>query len=432
MKQKRVLAACAVFALAGMSLVGCGQNSTDSTTTGDTSAESSDGLTIEYWHRLPDSDGMIKVSEAVEEFNKTHDFTVKSTKFEGTASESYDKISNAVTAGTAPCLAQASFDGIPTMLTRGELLDVTDKAAQYKSNYTSGPWELTSPGGKTYGIPQDSGPMVYLYDKDAFDALGLTAPTTWDEYWALAAQAKAAGKYTSAYLTDDAAGWFSAVHAAAGAQWFQTSGNGWKVEIDSDISKQVDEQWQKSIDDGTTLLVKRWDETDFNTKIADGTLIGYVTAAWDAPLIFDTSGKDSANWQVAQMPDQKSGPWGGSAIVVLKGCEHPDEALEFADWYNTNLEYMASQGLVPAAKGDAPQPDWAKYYGGQDVMAEFATANDNTTTDWMYAPVWLEVQKVIVDGSAGLDSGTKLDSILSDAQKQAIESLEAAGIEVVE
>lgn len=426
-----MLATCAVVALAGFSLVGCGSDSDSGTDSKDAST-SADGITIEYWHRLPDSTGMIKVSEAVEAFNKDHDFTVKSTKFEGTSSESYDKITNAVKAGTAPCLAQASFDGIPAMLNRGELMDVTDLASKYKSNYSQPTWELTSLGGKTYGIPQDSGPMVYLYDKDAFDQLGLQAPTTWDEYWKLAAAAKEKGKYTSAFLTDDAAGWFSAIHAAAGAKWFQTSGNGWKIAIDSDVSQQVDEQWQKSIDDGSTLLVKRWDETDFNPKIQDGTLIGYISAAWDAPLIFDTSGKDSANWQIAQMPDQKSGPWGGSAVVVLKGCQYPEQALEFADWYNSNLEYMVSQGLVPAAKGDAPQPDWAKYYGNQDVMAEFSKANDNTSTDWLYAPIWPEVQKVIIDGAAKLDSGTKLSTILTSAQEQAITSLKAAGIEAVE
>ena len=35
----------------------------------------------------------------------------------------------------------------------------------------------------------------------------------------------------------------------------------------------------------------------------------------------------------------------------MKGCEHPAEAMEFNDWFNTQVDDLASQGLVVAAKG---------------------------------------------------------------------------------
>lgn len=426
---KRTLAACAVAVLAGGSLVACGSGSSGGEGKSGGSSNAA-GATINYWHRLPDSDGMIKVSEAADEFNKDHDFKVKVRKFDGDAASSYDDITNAIKAGNAPCLAQASYDGIPAMLNRGELEDVTKAAAKYKDNYAAGPWGLTSLGGKTYGLPQDTGPLVYFYDKDAFDKLGLQPPKTWEEYWALASKAKGAGKYTSAYLTDDAGAWLAAIASARGAEWFQTKGSGWKVDVESEPSKAVANEFQKSIDEKTTLLVKRWDENDFNTKIADGTLIGYLSAGWDAPLIMDKSGKDKANWQIAQVPGDKTGPWGGSAIVVLKGCKHVDQALEFANWYNTNLKAMASQGLVPAAKGETPKPAWAKYFGDSDVMAALAQANDRMDSNWLFLPTWPSVQKVINDNSAKIGSGTKIADILSAAQKEAVSSLKSSGIKV--
>ena len=34
-------------------------------------------------------------------------------------------------------------------------------------------------GDVVVGLPQDTGPLVYVYDKAAFDAIGIKAPTTW-------------------------------------------------------------------------------------------------------------------------------------------------------------------------------------------------------------------------------------------------------------
>ena len=37
---------------------------------------------------------------------------------------------------------------------------------------------LVSVGAATVGLPQDSGPLVYYYNKAEFSKLGLTVPTT--------------------------------------------------------------------------------------------------------------------------------------------------------------------------------------------------------------------------------------------------------------
>ena len=385
---------------------------------------------IEYWHRLPDKDGMITVKESAEEWNKLHpDMKVKTVKFEGDATASYDKISAAVKAGNAPCLAQASYDGIPAMLVRGELMDVSDLAAKYEDNYGAGPFGQVTLGGKTYGLPQDTGPLVYYYDKAAFDELGLTPPTNWDEYWSNAEKAQAAGKYTSAFFKDEAGDWYAAVNASYGDQWFGVDGDAWKVDVNGQKSQQIANAWQTSIEAGTTLVADRWgDPSPTDTALKDGTLIGYIGAAWEAAFNLDALGVDKAEWRVAQMPDNSSGPWGGSALVVLKGCQAPEAALEYANWYNTNLKAMASQGLVPAAKGAVETPDAIKaLYGGQDVMAELTKAADNANPNWLFSPTWPAVKKTLIDNAG---KGMPLPKNVDAAQDQAVSSLEGMGLNV--
>ncbi|AZA12589.1 ABC transporter substrate-binding protein [Corynebacterium choanae] len=437
---KRLVSLLSVAALSTVGLAACGSDDTakDAVDTASSTvssaaseaAPSGDAVAIEYWHRLPDKDGMIKVAEAADEFNAANpDIQVKTVKFEGDATASYDKISAAIKAGNAPCLAQASYDGLPAMLMRGELMDVTDLAKEYQDHYGAGPWGQVTLGGKTYGLPQDTGPLVYYYDKDAFDELGITAPTTWDEYWSNAEKAQAAGKYTSAFFKDEAGDWYAALNAAYGAQWFDIDGDAWAVDVNGPTSQKVADAWQTSINSGTTLVADRWgDPAPTDTALKEGTLIGYIGAAWEAAFNLDPLGKEEANWQVAQMPEQQSGPWGGSALVVLKGCEAPEAALKFADWYNTNLKAMASQGLVPAAKGKVETPEAIKkLYGGQDVMAELTKAADNANPRWLYSPTWPTVKETLIDNAG---SGMPLQANIDAAQAEAITSLEGAGLQV--
>ena len=105
-----------------------------------------------------------------------------------------------------------------------------------------------------------------------------------------------------------------------------------------------------------------------------------------------SGGTGSGEWQVAQLGDWfgnagKTGPDGGSAVAVLKNSKHPKEAMEFLDWFNTQVPDLVSQGLVPAATAeDAETPsEWSTFFGGQDIMKEFKTANNNMG-DFTYMP----------------------------------------------
>ncbi len=126
-----------------------------------------------------------------------------------------------------------------------------------------------------------------------------------------------------------------------------------------------------------------------------------MAAAWEAPLFIDSAGGTGAGeWKVTQLGDwfgngTKTGADGGSGVAVLKGSKHPAEAMEFLDWFNTQVDDLVSQGLVVAATtADAKTPQkWSDYFSGQDVMAEFKTANDNNGVDFTYMPGFSAVRR---------------------------------------
>lgn len=412
------------------------------TAPGDTgsSGNSSEPVAITYLHRLPDGEGMTKVSDIVAKWNADHpDIQVKATKFDGAAAEMITKLEADVKAGTAPCLAQLGYSEVPSMFTKGMLEDVTAEADKYKDNFSAGTYTLMTVGGKTVGLPQDSGPLVYYYNKTEFDKLGITVPTTADEFTQAAATAAKQGKYIAAFEPDEAQNWLSAQAAAAGATWYSVDGDKWKVDADGSATQVVAKFWQGMLDDKTALVENRWGD-GFKTALLDQKLIGTIGAAWEAPLLSDGM-KDSANvgqWAVAPLPQfgdkPMTGPDGGSGVAVIKGCEHPAQAVEFANWFNTQIPDLVSQGLVVAAKGDMATPDEVKkFYGGQEVFSELAKANTELNPNFPYIPTFPAINS---DMSAAADQAGKGEATVADvfaaAQKASVKSLKDAGLPVAE
>ena len=225
--------------------------------------------------------------------------------------------------------------------------------------------------GKTYGLPQDTGPLVYFYNQKAFDELGIKVPKTKDELIEAAKTAAASGKYIMDYEADEAGNIFAGL-ANASDPWYTVKNDAWVVNTNGSGSQAFAETFQELIDNKATLTNPRW-VPSFDASLQDGTLIGNIGAAWEAPLFKDSAGDTGkGDWRVTQIGDwfgngTSTGPDGGSGVAVLKGCEHKAEAMEFLDWFNTQVEDLTSQGLIVAASTEtAKTPEsWNEFYGGQ-------------------------------------------------------------------
>ena len=326
----------------------------------------------------------------------------------------------------------------PEVFTKGLLQDVTDEAAKYKDDFASGPFALMQVDGKTYGLPQDTGPLTYFYNAAEFEKLGITVPKTADELIETAKKTAAQGKYIMTFQPDEAMMMMSG-QAGASGPWYKVDGNSWVVNTQTKGSKAVADVYQQLIDNKAALTNPRWDAS-FDNSIQSGQLIGTVAAAWEAPLFIDSAGGTGAGeWKVTQLGDwfgngTKTGADGGSGVAVLKGSKHPAEAMEFLDWFNTQVDDLVSQGLVVAATtADAKTPQkWSDYFSGQDVMAEFKTANGNMG-DFTYMPGFSAVGAAMKQTAAkAADGSAKVSDVFDTAQKTSVDTLKNLGLSVKE
>lgn len=432
--KKRLLAGLASLTVMGIALAGCGSSTNNSSNT-----PKDEKVTITYMHRLPDKKGMTLVNDIVAKWNKDNpNIQVKATKFDGAAQDMIKKLATDVKAGTAPDLAQVGYAELPEVFNQGLLQDVTEEAAKYKDHFAEVPFSMMQIGGKTYGLPQDTGPLTYFYNAAEFEKLGITVPKTADELIETAKKTAAQGKYIMTFQPDEAMMMMSG-QAGASGPWYKVDGNSWVVNTQTKGSKAVADVYQQLIDNKAALTNPRWDAS-FDNSIQSGQLIGTVAAAWEAPLFIDSAGGTGAGeWKVTQLGDwfgngTKTGSDGGSGVAVLKGSKHPAEAMEFLDWFNTQIDDLVSQGLVVAATtADAKTPQkWSDYFSGQDVMAEFKTANDNMG-DFTYMPGFSAVGAAMKQTAAkAADGSAKVSDVFDTAQKTSVDTLKNLGLSVKE
>lgn len=438
----KFVAATAV-AMMGMGLAACSTGTTGGETAAsgaESTTATTEAVSFTYMHRLPDGEGMTKISELADQWNAENpDIQVTAVKFDGKADEMIKKIEGDVAAGNGPCLAQLGYGEVPEMFVKGMTEDVTAYAEQYKSNY-SGAYGMMKVGDVVVGLPQDTGPLVYYYNKAAFEELGISAPTNLDEFKAAAAKAAESGKFISAFLVDEAQYWLSAQAAAAGGEWYSAENDQWVVNANDEASATVAAFWQDMLDAKSTLVTERWGD-EFTAALVDGKLIGTIGAAWEAPLLAgDMADTDNVGkWAVAPLPDfgagALTGPDGGSGVAVIKGCEFPEEAMKFNNWLNTQVDALVSQGLIVAATtGEMSTPDAVKeFYGGQDVNAELGKANATLSANFPYIPSFSAVGGPMKEAADAAAKGTgKVADVFAAAQEASVKALKDAGLPVAE
>ncbi|GAB3712603.1 ABC transporter substrate-binding protein [Nocardiopsis nanhaiensis] len=430
--RSRTAMTCAVLSSGALLLAGCGNGA---------GGGSSDGepLTIAYHHRLPDGEGMTPVNDIVAQWNEENPgIQVEATKFDGDANEMALKLETDINSGVGPCLAQVGYGEVPDLYVKGLLQDVGEEADRYEDNYAAGAYSLMDVGNTVVGLPQDTGPLVYFYNEAAFDELGVEVPTTLDELSEAASEAATEDQYAVAFTPDEAQYWLSGQAAAAGATWYAPDGEEWAVDTTGGGTEVVADFWQELIDNDETLVQERWGD-GFTQALTDGSLIGHIGGAWEAGFLLDPLDDTEAEgqWRVAQLPSfgdgDATGPNGGSGVAVTADCEHPAEAMEFNDWFNTQVDDLATQGLVVAADSTPSTPEkMTRQFGGQDVLEELNTANDALTPDFVYAPGFSTLSEINSTASHAGDGSVPVAEVFDTAQTTSVEALENLGLSVAD
>ena len=350
--RSKMMAAVAVAAVGALALAACsGGGSTAGGSAG--AGTSAAPITLTYWAWGTAQEPMVAA------WNKSHpDIQVKHTDAGG-ANDSAAKLLTATRAGNAPDASLVEYQTLPAMIVGNVAADITKYvSAAAKGSFTNADWGLATFNGAIYGVPQDVGPMAFVYNKARLAALGVPVPTTWAEF-ATAAK-KVHTEDPKAYLTtfDPAQfGGFAGLAQQAGAKWWSVNGKTWTVDIDGPQSIAVANYWQGLLDNGAIkaepLLTPQW-----NQELNNGKILSWPSALWAPGVIYGVAPKMAGQWAMAPLPqwtpgDAEVGNQGGSAVVVTTSSKHPKQAAEFAAWINSSQEgadVQLSTGQYPASK----------------------------------------------------------------------------------
>ncbi|MGW2748259.1 ABC transporter substrate-binding protein [Streptomyces sp. NPDC001450] len=347
-KRLRLVTSAVAVALGATALTACGS--------GDDSQAESGPVSLTYWTWTP---GMDKVVDLWNKGPGKKDKITVTVRKQASGDTLVTKILTAHKAKKAPDLVQAEYQALPTLVSNDALADISKEVGDARSKFADGVWQQTTLGtDAVYAVPQDIGPMMFYYREDLFKKYGLQVPTTWEQFaeTARALKKKAPDKSLTTFSANDS-GLFAGLAQQAGAKWWTTSGDKWKVAINDAATQKVAKFWgglvKEGVIDNQPMYQPAW-----NKALNTGKEIAWVSAVW-APGTLTTAAPDTkGKWAMAPLPqwslDQDvTGSWGGSSTAVTTDSQHQAAAAKFAAWLNTDgdaLNALAKQGgIYPAS-----------------------------------------------------------------------------------
>lgn len=397
-------------------------------------SEDSGPVTLTYWTWAP------AVPDAVEVWNEQNpDIQVKVEQPAG-ADDIIAKVLAAQRAGEGPDMFAAEYQKVPNLVLSGAGYDISDLVSDFSDEFTDANWSLVTVGDGIYGVPQDTGPMVYLYRADIFEQNGWTPPTTWDEYADLAATVRQTlpGSYLGGFPDDGAT--LAGYAMPLGAQWWSTDGDSWSVDIDGAETTRVVDFWEPLVRDDL-ISTTHFFTPEWNTQMNDGSILSWAAGAWAPGTIASVAPDTAGDWRIAKMPtwdgETSAGLFGGSSAMVGSTTKHPEEATKFLEWLNGSDEgsaLLAKGGLFPAsiagqaALSDLPVPEMVS---GQDDFWELASDIASDTVSFTWGPnVQIAFDTYSDNVRAALDSGAPFSDALKAAQDKVVSDLKTTGFTV--
>ena len=164
--------------------------------------------------------------------------------FAPTAPAQYNSALNAkLEAGSAGDLITCRpFDGSLVMFQAGHLEDLTDLAALDNFGGVAKSGWSTDDGSATYCIPMASVIHGFIYNKDAFAEVGVEAPSTVDEFYAVLDAINADGNYTPLSM-GTADEWEAATMGYANVGTKYWSGEAGRAALIAGTAKLTDAEW---------------------------------------------------------------------------------------------------------------------------------------------------------------------------------------------
>ena len=402
---KRVAVVAAVSALLGGALVSC---SSTAETSGSADANDLDaaleaGGELTYWTWTPS--GEAQADAFMKEYPNIKVKVVNA----GTATDEYTKLRNAIAAGSgAPDVAQVEYYALQQFALGDGLVDLSKFGfGDLEDSYTPSTWSAVAINDGIYGLPQDSGPLVMMYNQSVLDAAGIAVPTTWDEYVAAAETLHTADP--TKYITNDAGdpGFAQPLIWQAGGTPYKIDGTNVTIDLQDEGAKRWADTWNQMLEPGLLADIPTWSD-DWWKALGNDSIATIITGAWMPGILEGSVPEGAGKWRVAPVPSYDGSATtaenGGSAQSVISQTKNPALAAAFVRWLNSSEESVAvflKFGGFPSTVADLHSDEWLNqapdYFGGQEINKVLLTAAENVSTDWSYLPFQVYANSVFPD-----------------------------------
>lgn len=413
---KSVLLVIVIFSIAA--LAAC--TNSDSNNQGEKKAavKTSDGkVEIEFWHSMGGA-GQETLNEIVEQFNGSQDDYVVKAEFQGSYEESLTKLRTVGGTTDAPAITQVFEVGTKYMIDSGFIEPVStfiDKDGYDSSQLEENILNYYKVDGELYSMPFNSSTPVMIYNKDAFEEVGLDpekAPETFQGV------IDAAEKLT----TDNRAGFSMLTYGWFFEQLVATQGG---LYVDQDNGRAGDAS--KALFNGKEGLRV----FDFLNEINEAGTFGNFGTNWDDIRSAFTTEK------VAMYMDSSAGI---ADIIEMAPFEVGVAYIPYADEIERNGVVIGGASLW-MSKGIAEEEQQAawefmKYLTTPEVQAKwhvetgYFAINPAAYEEEVVKEVWEETPQIRVtvnqlqDTKPGLATQGALISVFPESRQHIVTALE--------
>ncbi|WP_337104148.1 ABC transporter substrate-binding protein [Paenibacillus sp. YIM B09110] len=345
------------------------------------------------------------------------------------------KVQADIVAGTAPDIAQLTFDGLDFAVNNFNAKPLEDivPADELQSNFegfSPNGMKLGQLNGKTYGLPFTFSTPVLFYNAKLFQDAGLdpeAPPTTWEQVKEYGLQIGEKTGVTGTHVGGAAGGdWI--IQALIGSNGGQALSDDRKtIKFGEPEAIGAIEMWQDLIKSGA------------NSKLNDGEAMEAFSQGKLGMLLFTSAIQSSfvaasqaGGWELktAKMPafgDKPTTPVNsGSALFILTDDKAKQQAAwEFLKFATSERGYTiitSEIGYLPLRPAIVEDPNYLKGWVEANPLVKPNLEQLDSLKPWVSYPGanWKQIETILNDSvSKAIVSDGDVASIMQDAQKRA-------------
>lgn len=359
-----------------------------------TSGAMAEAVTVEYWNLFGGGDAEF-MDEIVAEFNETHEnIDVDVTRLEW--EEYYTKLKTATASGNGPDIAISHVTRLKELANEGLVVSLNDLGAevgidwdQYNPNILEG----AEIDGQIYGVPLDTHPLVFYYNKEHLAEADLLAedgtPKMEGSFMEFMEKLKtdSSAKYPMTNWTKLTAEghyrvWWSLYNQLGGSPVITDD----ELTLDKEKAVEAIEYMQEFYDNDYSPLHSEYME---NVNLfRNGEAASLLTGVWITGTLEATEDLDFGVIPMPQIFDDRSA-WGDSHTLVLPYAvdvnqEKREAALTFAKWATDNGELWAKAGHIPSNEAVQEKEE----FKNMPYRMDYVEAADYVTFDSAGSYTW--------------------------------------------